>query len=131
MVADHPRLSRFVIVGAGANAALLGLSYLFQRAGIAAFAAGIAAYAIAFAGAYRAQHGWTFGGVQAHGTAFPRYAATQAACAVAAGLAAQLWTWLAGPQLLGASLAATITAAGMSYVLSSKWVFAAPAHDRR
>lgn len=123
-VTAHRRLGRFVTVGACANLALLALSLLFQHLGMAPFAAGIVAYALAFAGAYLAQHGWTFGGGRAHGAALPRYAAAQVVCAISAGLVGQVFGGLlAAPPLL-VSLSITATAGLLSYVLSAYWVFA-------
>lgn len=122
MTAHRP--ARFVTVGACANLALLALTYLFQRLGMAAFAAGIIAYAVAFAGAYAAQHGWTFGGGQAHRSALPRYMAAQFLCAVAAGLVGQLCAGLLAAPPLMTSLAIAATAGGLSYLLSACWVFA-------
>ena len=117
-------LTRFVVVGAGANLLLLVLSYLFRRLGMPAFAAGVTGYAIAFLAAYAAQRSWTFSGTHSHWHAFPRYLAAQIACAVLAGLVGHLCVALLAASPFWMSVAVTLTAALGSYLLSSRWVFA-------
>ena len=118
------RLIRFVLVGAGATLLLFVLAFLFRRAGMPAFAAGATGYAIAFVFAYAAQHGWTFGGNRPHREAFPRYLVAQSLCAALAGIVAHLCVALLQASAFWMSVAATITAAMASYLLSSRWVFA-------
>ncbi|MBO6717064.1 MAG: GtrA family protein [Rhizobiaceae bacterium] len=117
------RWARFIVVGAGANLLLFVLVYVFHRLGVSAFPAAVVAYAVAFAGAYLAQRGWTFGGTHRHGRAFPRYLAAQLACAGLAGAVGHACDALLGapPMLMAAAVAATAGAA--SYMLSSFWVF--------
>jgi putative flippase GtrA len=123
------RLARFVAVGAGANLLLFVLSYLFRSAGMPAFAAGTAGYAIAFMAAYAAQRGWTFGSTDSHRRLFPRYLAAQIACAVLSGLVGHFSTELLELSPLWMSVAVTAVAAVASYLLSSRWVFAG--NDKR
>jgi putative flippase GtrA len=115
---------RFLIVGGGAAALMFALSYLLRRIGIPPFAGTTAAYAIVFAVAYSAQHGWTFGGAQSHRQAFPRYLAAQFGCAVLSGLVGYVFTEILAAPPFVMSAAVTATAGIGSYVLSSRWVFA-------
>jgi putative flippase GtrA len=119
------RLARFVVVGAGANALLFVLVFLFHRLGAPAFWAGVTAYAIAFGAAYLAQRGWTFGGAHSHRRAFPRYLAAQLVCAVASGAVGHICVAVFDAPPLLMSAAVTVTAGITSYLLSSLWVFPA------
>jgi putative flippase GtrA len=118
------RWVRFLIVGAGANLLLFILTYLFRTVGIPAFAAGAGGYAIAFAAAYTAQRDWTFRHIGAAGRTLPRYLVAQIICAIAAGMVGHLCVQFADATPLWTSAAVVATAAIMSYVLSSRWVFA-------
>jgi len=120
---DH-RVARFVIVGGGAAGMFFALSYLFVKAGMTPFLGSATAYVVAFICAYLAQRGWTFGGTHAHGDAFPRYLAAQFGCALLAGGVAHLAVFhLAAPPSVMSALSTAI-ASIMSYMLSSRWVFA-------
>lgn len=129
MCAADNRLARFAAVGVGAALLLFGLSWAFVALGIPSFVAGTAAYAIAFAVAYTLQRSWTFQTGGSHARTLPRYLALQVACALANGLAFHaMRDWLGQPDILAAGMA-TITTSAISYVGSSRWVFAdAPPH---
>jgi putative flippase GtrA len=121
---------RFVTVGVGAAALLFLLAYLFVSLGMTPFAGTVVAYAIAFAAAYTAQRAWTFGARHRHSHALPRYFIIQVGCALmSGGLAHVLVTYLQMPPL---AMSAAITAASSvaSYLLSSRWAFAAAAPTR-
>jgi len=117
------RISRFVVVGAGANLLLFVLVYSFRHFGMPAFAAGVAAYAIAFVAAYSAQYGWTFRSARSHRDTFPRYLAAQCGCAIVSGFVGFVCIELLALPTLGMSAAVTATAGVTSYLLSSRWVF--------
>lgn len=124
---ERTRLIRFVIVGGGAALLLFSLTFALARAGVPAFWASTAGYAVAFVVAYTAQRGWTFGGGHDHRRALPRYLAVQLGCAVLSGLVAHVAAagFDASPFVL--SLASTLVASAVSYLLTSRWVFAARA----
>ena len=115
---------RFVAVGGGAAALFFVLSYLFVKAGLTPFIGSTLAYALAFLCAYLGQRGWTFGGTHTHGDAFPRYLAAQLACALLAGIIAHLAVFGLGASPSVMSALSTVAASIVSYVLSSRWVFA-------
>jgi putative flippase GtrA len=117
------RAVRFVTVGIGAAVLLFALSYLFVSFGMSPFLGSIAAYAVAFAVAYTAQHGWTFGGAHAHAHALPRYLAVQLGCALISGLVAHVSVESFGGTPFAMSSAVTVAASAASYILSSLWVF--------
>lgn len=120
---DH-KLVRFVIVGGGAAGLLIGLTFLFLRLGMAPFAGGATAYAIAFVVAYTLQRAWTFDGAGRHARTLPRYLAVQLVCAGVAGGMSHLLTQVAhAPDLLSATVS-TIASSACSFVASSRWVFA-------
>lgn len=120
----EPQMARFVVVGGSAAGAFFVLSYVFVAwIGLPPFPAAALAYAIAFVGSYLTQRAWTFGGARTHRHALPRYLAAQALCAlVAACVAHYSMSAFDAPPLL-MSMLATITAAGISYLISSRWVF--------
>lgn len=125
IAAPQGRLARFVAVGLGANLLLLVLSYLFRQAGLPAFVAGAGGYAIAFVAAYTMQRGWTFGSDRSHGELLPRYLTAQIVCALLSGAVGHIAGDVLGFSPLAMSVAVTVTAGASSYVLSSRWVFAA------
>ena len=118
------RLLRFLIVGVGANLLLFVLTCLLLRSGVPAFFAGALAYAAAFGAAYLAQREWTFGGMHGEGSPLPRYVAAQLACAAASSLVGQVCADVFAATPPATSLAVTATAGAMSYLISSRWVFA-------
>lgn len=122
---------RFIVVGTGANLLLFALSYLFQRAGMPAFAAGAAAYIIAFAAAYIAQRDWTFDGAHNHSRVFPRYAMAQLGCVATSSVMGHICVEGFGAPPFWASVAITATAGVTSYLLSAFWVFAGISGDAR
>lgn len=125
-VVGRLRLFRFMTVGIGAALVFFVLSYLLRRHGTPAFIASTSAYAIAFAMAYSAQHGWTFAGKHNHSRAFPRYLVAQLVCGLVSGVVAHVTADTLQTSPFVMSLAAMITAGATSYVLSSLWVFPAP-----
>jgi len=118
------RLLRFLVVGAGANLLLLVLTYVLLRSGVPALLAGALGYAVAFGAAYLAQRDWTFGGAHGDGSPLPRYALAQVACAAASSLVGHLCAGVLAMAPASTSVAVTATAGAMSYLISSRWVFA-------
>lgn len=120
----RPRLVRFVIVGGGATALLMSLTYAFLRLGVPPFRAGLGAYAISFVFAYLLQRSWTFQGAGRLKRTLPRYFVLQLGLAlVSGGLSHVLKQALNWPPL-EASAAMTLCVSVISYVGSSRWVFA-------
>lgn len=117
--------TRFVVVG-GSSALLYFLLMWFFRArvGFAPFLATICAYAIAFCVAYMLQHRWTFRSDAHHRVTLPRYALVQLTCALlTAGITeAVAHVYPQSPSWLLAGIS-TVLASGLSFVLSSMWVF--------
>jgi putative flippase GtrA len=124
-----PQLVRFVIVGVAAAALLFSLTLALNRFGMPPFAAGAAAYAVAFAFAYTLQRGWTIGGGHAHKRALPRYFIVQVGCALASGATSHVVLTVLGWPLWLSSAAVTVAASAISFVLTSRWVFPPPATD--
>lgn len=118
------RLARFAIVGAGTAGLLMVLTYGLIRAGAPPFAAGFGAYAVCFVVAYTLQRNWTFQQSAGRSRSLPRYLVLQAGCALlSAGLSDLLARALGWPPAW-ASAAMTLCVAAISYVVSSRWVFA-------
>jgi putative flippase GtrA len=118
------RLLRFVVTGAGAAALFVVLASLLAGAGMPPLLAGPLAYLIAFAFAYLTQRSWTFAAEQTHAVAFPRYLALQLGCAALSGAVSHVAVHWYGAAPLTMSLAAVLVTSAVSYVLSSRWVFA-------
>ena len=117
------RLFRFLTVGVGAALLLFVLSWLLVSLGLSPFVGSLIAYAIAFAVAYSAQRGWTFGGQHDHARAMPRYFALQVGCALFSGLVSHVAVARFGMSPLAMSALTTVVASTVSYILSSLWVF--------
>lgn len=124
---DGATIARFVAVGVGATLLLLLLTWLLFAAGLPPFAGGTIAYAAAFAVAYAAQRGWSFGGRHAHRHALPRYFTAQAVAALTSGLSAQIAVSGLGWGHEAAAGLATVAASAVSMLLSLFWVFPARA----
>ncbi|WP_394888467.1 GtrA family protein [Mesorhizobium sp. AaZ16] len=121
---------RFAVVGIGAAAIMVVLSYVLVTMGTPPFAGSVVAYATAFAVAYTAQRAWTFGARHRHSHALPRYFIIQVGCALmSGGLAHVLVIYLQMPPL-AMSVAITVASSVASYLLSSRWAFAAAAPGR-
>ena len=118
------RVARFVLVGGGAAALLMVLTWGLMRLGMAPFAAGLLGYAISFVVAYTLQRNWTFEGAGRHSRTLPRYFALQAFCALATGGLSHLLAVRLGWTPAAASAVTTLCASVISYVGSSLWVFA-------
>lgn len=117
---------RFLVVGVLAAALQFVLTYGFMRLGWVPALAVFVAFMVAFVSAYCAHRSWTFagGGVArvAHGRALPRYALTQVMSLVLGAGVAELAAGLLFSHAMTAA-AATLASGGLSYVLSSRWVF--------
>lgn len=114
---------RFLIVGVLASILQFVLTYGFMRLGLMPALAVSVAFMVAFASAYSAHRRWTFSSVRVvHGRALPRYALTQCLSLALGACMAEICARLALPHALTAA-AATLASGGLSYVLSSRWVF--------
>lgn len=118
------RLVRFVIVGGGAAALLMTLNFGFMRLGLPPFAAGLTAYAISFVFAYTLQSLWTFPSDKRHSRTLPRYLIVQVCCALISGALSHLLVRMLDWTPAVASAVMTVCVSGLSYFLSSLWVFA-------
>ena len=118
------RTLRFVVVGVSAALLFAGLNYLLARSGMAPALAGPLAYLVAFAFAYLTQRRWTFSGEQSHAVAFPRYLALQLGCAALSGAVSHGAVAWFGASPLAMAIAATLITSAVSFVVSSRWVFA-------
>lgn len=122
------QLVRFIIVGGGGALLYFALMWFFRAdLGWTPFSATICAYAMSFCAVYTLQHKWTFRSGASHKVTLPRYVVVQVTCALlTAGITqvvSQLYLRSPGWLLAGIS---TVVAAGLSFILSSLWVFAAP-----
>lgn len=118
------RLVRFVLVGGGAAALLMALTFALIRAGVPPFAGGLCAYALTFVVAYALQRNWTFEGAGRHGRTLPRYFLLQAGCALASASLSHLLVAVLRWPPAQASAAMTVCVSAVSYVVSTVWVFA-------
>ena len=117
------QLARFLVVGGGAAALLMALTFVLLTAGAPPFLGGAGAYAVTFVVAYLLQRNWTFRAAGRHSRTLPRYFVVQLVCGLASGglshLLAQVFGWPAA----AASAVMTVCVAAISYFASSLWVF--------
>ena len=125
------RAVRFLTVGVGSALLFFVLTYALVSLGMPPFAGAAIAYAAAFVIAYSAQRSWTFGGGHEHGRTLPRYFVLQAGCALGSGLLAHVAVEKFQMSPLAMSVLTTIAAGLVSYVASSRWVFADHARSRQ
>lgn len=119
------RAVRFVIVGGSATMLLMTLTYVFLRAGAPPFPAGLCAYGLSFVFAYLMQRNWTFGGAGRHARTLPRYFVLQFGLALTSGGLSQVLVRTLKWPPAEASAAMTLCVSAISYLGSSRWVFAA------
>lgn len=121
------RTVRFIIVGVLAAALQFLLTWGFMYLGWQPALAVAAAFAVAFVAAYSAHHGWTFQREArpdtGHGRTLPRYAVTQLLSLMAGAGVAEFCSSQAGMSHVVTAALSTLTSGGLSYVLSSRWVF--------
>lgn len=115
--------AKFVVAGGGTAGLFLVLCYVFAKGGLPPFLASVGAYALAFGIGYTLQRGWTFNAQHRHRDAFPRYLALQVGCGLFSGVVSQIAVAGFGLSPLAMSLATTLIAGGVSFVLSRFWVF--------
>ena len=120
----NARVVRFVLVGGGAAGLLMALTYVFLRLGVPPFPAGLCAYAICFVVAYTLQRNWTFGGAGSHSRTLPRYFTLQAFLALSSGGLSQVLVKALHWPSAEASAVMTLCVSAISYLGSSRWVFA-------
>ena len=116
---------RFIIVGVLGALVYFSCSYLFLTySELPAFLASLFAYACSFSFAYLGQKYWAFRSIAPHSVTLFRYAVLQVCCATFAATFTQVFVSYSdlSPVLLSA-LAAVLTS-GISYIVSSCWVFA-------
>lgn len=119
------KLTRFLVVGAGCALLYFGLAWMFQsRGGLPPFLATTAAYVVSFSIAYVLQRVWTFHSETTHRVTLPRYAVVQALAALLTATATQAVAHLYpnSPSVAVAAMS-TVLAGGLSFALSSTWVF--------
>lgn len=119
---------RFFIVGGSCALLYFALMWFFRASlELTPFVATMCAYAVSFCIAYTLQHKWTFRSDAAHKVTLPRYALVQVTCALlTAGITQAIsYIYPQSPSWILAA-ASTVLASGLSFALSSLWVFAAP-----
>ena len=117
---------RFVIIGVASTAGYFMLVFVFQKAlHQSAWISSGLAYVLMFSLTYAIHHRWTFHTTAAHRRSLPRYLMTQVLSLL---LTMSGIHGFAGvfpdASALSASAAATLIACGISFFLSSRWVFA-------
>jgi putative flippase GtrA len=115
---------RFIVIGVLGALVYFFCSYLLlSYTELPAFLASLFAYACSFGFAYLGQKVWAFRSIAPHSVTLFRYAVLQACCATFAAIFTQVSVlysdWSA---LLLSGLAAVLTS-GISYIVSSRWVF--------
>lgn len=121
-------LTRFVIVGGGCAALYFALNWLLQsRLGFEPYQAALLAYVPSFILAYTLQRNWAFRASSSHANALPRYAIVQLAVGLLTSLLTQAFVYsFPHAQHIVIAGTSTIVASGVSFVLSSTWVFRKP-----
>lgn len=116
---------RFIIVGVLGALVYFICSYLFlSYTQLPAFVSSLLAYACSFGFAYLGQKYWAFRSIAPHSITLFRYAVLQAGCATFAASFTQVSVSYSDlSPLLLSGLAAVFTS-GISYIVSSCWVFA-------
>ncbi len=88
------------------------------------------AYVVTFGGTYLLQRGWTFRSSAAHATALPKYAVAQLISLLLTMMIVHLFTLrFQGASAMVISAGATVFAASISFILSSRWAFANASKD--
>lgn len=121
---------RFLLVGTTTALIYFLLMWLLMTFNIRPAISATVAFLIAFACAYSAQRKWTFASKVGHSTLLPRYLISQILCVTtSAGIAEIAHKILLFPDSVVVAALATFVSGGMSYLLSSRWVFAKSAQD--
>lgn len=116
------RFLRFLASGGISTATNFVGAYALLQAGVAAWIANLAAYAVAFAVGYTLQRAWTFEGRHRHGEALPRYLALQVSVAAITALVGHVGALLHMPNLVIA-LGSTGVSGVLCFLGTSLWVF--------
>ena len=116
---------RFIVVGVLGALVYFICSYLFLTyTELPAFIASLLAYTCSFGFAYLGQKFWAFRSIAPHSVTLFRYAVLQACCATFAATFTQVSVSYTDVSPLLLSGLATVFTSGISYVVSSCWVFA-------
>ena len=116
---------RFIVVGILGALVYFICSYLFLTyTQLPAFLASLFAYACSFGFAYLGQKIWAFRSVSPHKVTLFRYAVLQFCCATFAATFTQVFVSYTELSPLLLSGLATLMTSGISYIVSSCWVFA-------
>ncbi|OQK16727.1 hypothetical protein AU255_02125 [Methyloprofundus sedimenti] len=116
---------RFIVVGILGALVYFICSYLFLTyTRLPAFLASLFAYACSFGFAYLGQKLWAFRSVSPHKVTLFRYAVLQLSCATFAATFTQVFVSYTDLSPLLLSGLATMFTSGISYIVSSCWVFA-------
>lgn len=115
---------RFLAVGIAVAALQATTSYALLTIGVDPAASAALAFAFAFVTAYGIHRIWTFAGspLPSHPRALVRYGLTQVISMLAAVMVAHALALAHTSSLVVAGLS-TATAGGLSWLLSSRWVF--------
>lgn len=123
---------RFIIVGVLGALVYFFCSYFFLTyTRLPAFVASLLAYACSFGFAYLGQKIWAFRSVAPHSVTLVRYALLQLFCATFAATFTQVFVSYSHLSPLFLSALATVFTSGISYIVSSCWVFAESAEQER
>jgi len=125
------RKVRFIVSGGGTTVLFVLLGWMFVQAGLSPFIGTLLAYVCAFAVGYMAQQFWTFSDTGPGWASLPRYIALQLGCGVFSGVLSHATANLIGLRPFFMSLTTAIVAGIISYLVSARWVFTAPASRTR
>lgn len=121
------RWVRFGIVGVAATITYFVLAVIFERMGIPVFVGNTLSYVFGFGVSYTGHRTWTFQSTASHGSALPKFLATQI---FGLGLnTAIIWALMrfAGLAYIFAMPVAIVTVPVAVYLISKFWVFRDPA----
>jgi putative flippase GtrA len=118
------RITKFVISGGLSAGVYFVLASAFMWSGLSGALAGFLAYGLAFFIGYGLQQRWTFLGQPRHARALPRYLMLQVVCAGLSTLSLHLSATVWGAPILLSSFLTTLVLGLVSYMASSRWVFA-------
>ena len=117
------QIFRFVAAGSFAAAIYFVLMLTFLHLGAHSAVAALLAHFLAFFVGYTVQKRFAFRSSSTHSRSLPRYALLQLSCAGSAVLAATVSSAIVAASPMTVAAVTTVVLSGVSYVLSSRWVF--------